>query len=216
MVIKQLQWNDENWLLLMQLYLRSPVGMKPKYSRAAVNLCLELHITPSSLADRMKKLDKMQTPLIERVWEKYAYDPHKLSRIVKKLREMKGFNHADMFYEGVEVSESFEKDFKPIAGCDVLTPMMLVIILDTYFRLTPVAMTSTTPEVVTLAKLMNIPADTVVEVMDAFQHCDPYLHREDVIFSPLLLPCRDIWNRYGNEPPEVLEKLAGELKEYFR
>lgn len=212
---KHSQWYDENWLLLMQLYLRKPVGLKPKYSRASVELCLELHITPESLSERMEMLDKVQTPRIERLWNTYAYNPQKLSRVVKMIREMKGFNNADIFYDGVEVSETFERDFKPLDGFDTLTPMMLVIILDTYFRLTPITMVPETPEIISLSKLMSISVDNIVDVMEAFQHCDPYLHRDDIIFSPILLPCRNIWNRYGNLPLEELEKLAKELKEYF-
>ena len=40
------QWQDDYWLLLMQLYLKKPVGMKPKYCRSLVELSLELHIAP--------------------------------------------------------------------------------------------------------------------------------------------------------------------------
>ena len=37
-------WSDDYWLLLLQLYLKKPEGMKPMYSRALVDLSLELHI----------------------------------------------------------------------------------------------------------------------------------------------------------------------------
>ena len=37
----------------------------------------------------------------------------------------------------------------------------------------------------------------VVEVMDVFQLCDPYLNRDDLLISPLLMPCQEVWNRYG-------------------
>jgi len=55
-----------------------------------------------------------------------------------------------------------------------------------------------------------------VELLEVFQHCDPYLNRRDVTFSPLLLPCQTVWQRYGNGDTEELAALAGQLKEYFK
>jgi hypothetical protein len=49
-----------------------------------------------------------------------------------------------------------------------------------------------------------------------FQHCDPYLNRRDITLSPLLLPCQQIWQRYGNCDTIQLAQLAKELKEYFK
>ena len=51
MAKKQL-WNDDYWLLIMQLYLRKPVGLKPLYSRELVELSIELHIPPQQLYQR--------------------------------------------------------------------------------------------------------------------------------------------------------------------
>ena len=45
---KNVSWSDDYWLLLMQLYLRKPVGVKALYSRGLVQLALELHIEPVS------------------------------------------------------------------------------------------------------------------------------------------------------------------------
>ena len=47
-------WNDDYWLLLMQLYLRKPVGVKPMYNREMVKLSLELHIPPQQLFQRLR------------------------------------------------------------------------------------------------------------------------------------------------------------------
>ena len=46
-------WSDEYWLLLMQLYLKKPVGLKPLYSRDMVDLSLELHLPPQFLYGQM-------------------------------------------------------------------------------------------------------------------------------------------------------------------
>ena len=137
-------------------------------------------------------------------------------RATSLLRGMKGFNNASEFYEGVEVSESFEKDFRPIAEDERFTPVMLILILDLYFRLTPITMVPETPEVQQLARLIKMKSQDVAEVMEVFQHCDPYLNRKEVTFSPLLLPCQQIWRRYGNADTEELASFASQLKEYFR
>jgi hypothetical protein len=73
-----------------------------------------------------------------------------------------------------------------------------------------------TPEIINLGKVIKIKPETLVDVMDVFQHCDPYLHRNDIIITPLLQPCQNIWKRYGNEALDKLGKFAEELMEYFK
>ena len=213
---KNIKWQDDYWLLLLQIYLQKPVGIKPMYSRRMVDLSMELHISPTVLFNRMCQIANLETPRIERFWETYGGNPRKLARAVRLYREMKGFNNADEFYDGVEISESFEKDFKPVAEGEKFTPMMLILILDLYFRLTPNTMVTETPEVQELARLMKISSQDVVDVLEVYLQCDPYLNRRDVIFSPLLMPCQQIWRRFGNADVEALSSYASQLKEYFR
>lgn len=213
---KNSKWQDEYWLLLMQIYLQKPVGMKPMYCRAMVDLSIELHIAPNLLFNKMCQIANLETPRIEHIWETYGNNPRKLARAVSLWREMNGFNNALEFYEGVETTESFEKDFKPIAEDKVLTPMMLILILDLYFRLTPITMVPETPEVQELARMMKLKSAQVADVLEVFQHCDPYLNRKDVTFSPLLIPCQQIWRRFGNANTEDLASYANQLKAYFK
>ena len=213
---KNSKWQDDYWLLLMQIYLQKPIGIKPMYSRKMVDLSMELHISPAVLFNKMCQIANLETPRIEHIWETYGNNPRKLLRATSLLRGMKGFNNASEFYEGVEVSESFEKDFRPIAEDERFTPVMLILILDLYFRLTPITMVPETPEVQQLARLIKMKSQDVAEVMEVFQHCDPYLNRKEVTFSPLLLPCQQIWRRYGNADTEELASFASQLKEYFR
>ena len=213
---KKAKWSDDYWLLLMQIYLQNPVGIKPMYSRKMVDLSMELHIAPNVLFGRMCQIANLETPRIEHIWETYGNNPHKLSRAVRLWREMRGYGNASEFYEGVEVNETFERDFKPVAGSGSMTPVMFILILDLYFRLTPVTMVSETPEVQDLARLMKVRAQDVVEVMEVFQHCDPYLNRKDVVISPLFVSCVDVWRRFGNADTEDLASYAEQLKEYFR
>lgn len=213
---KPKNWSDEYWLLLMQLYLRKPVGVKALYSRPLVDLALELHIQPEFLYGQMFRLRRLDTPRIEKLWNTYSKSPKKLSRGVKLLRQMHGFGLASDFYDGVEIQESWEKDFKPVGEDSGITPAKLILILDQYFRLTPITMVPETPEIEELAKLIKMPGRKICDIMEIYQIYDPYLNRSDMMISPLLAPCKEIWQRYGNHNPEKLSAFAAQLKEYFK
>ncbi|MBR1546265.1 MAG: hypothetical protein IJ633_05680 [Prevotella sp.] len=213
---KYQQWQDDDWLLVMQLYLMRPVGVKPMYSKAMVDLSMELHIAPQILFNKMCEIANLETPRIERIWQEYGKNPRRLKRAVGLLRQMKGFGSNDLFYEGVDIQETFEGDFRPVIDNSPITPVMLILILDLYFRLTPITMVPETPEIQQLSRLIKIPAREIADIMDIFQHCDPYLHRKDVMFSPLFPACQTIWQRYGNSDTEQLASYANQLKEYFK
>ena len=213
---KNLNWQDDYWLLVMQLYLRKPIGVKPMYSRDSVFLSLELHIAPEQLFARQCEIAHLETPRIERMWDEYSRNPKRLTRAVELLRRMIGFNSGGDFYDGVDVEETFERDFRPLEGEEKLMPISLVLILDLYFHLTPPTMVKETPEVQEMARLMKVPVEMIVDVLDLFQHCDPYLHRKDVIIHPLLQPCQQIWERYGNMDTRKLASYAVQLKAYYK
>ena len=196
--------------------MKKPEGVKPLYSRGMVNLSLELHIPPQFLYEQMFKLRSLDTPRMEKLWERYGNNPKRLAKGIKMLRQMKGLGSAGDFYEGVETHESFELDFKPIEENPDLTPVKLIMILDLYFRLTPNTMVKSTPEIQQLARLLKIDTSLIVEIMEVYQICDPYLNRVELLTSPLVLPCNRIWKRYGNDNPEKLAAYAAQLKEYFK
>jgi len=208
-------WHNDYWLLLLQLYLRKPVGEKPLYSQEMVNLSMELHIAPQVLQNRMRQLSRLSTPRIERIWHTYSSAPQRLARAVALFRQMKGFGAADEFYEGVEVQETFERDFRPLAEDERFTPAMLIIILDLYYQLTPTTMVTKTPEVVELSRLLGLKPADIVMVLDVFQICDPYLERNEVTLSALLAPCQQIWQRMSDKEPQQIHDLAEEMKVYF-
>jgi hypothetical protein len=209
-------WNDDYWLLLMQLYLSKPVGAKPMYSRGMVALSMELHIPPQQLYQRQSDIANLETPRIERIWKEYSQNPQRLSRAVRLLREMKGFNSGGDFFEGVAIEETFERDFRPLEEDSRLMPFMLVIMLDLYFCLTPATMVKETPEVRDLASLMKIPTTLIVEVLHIYQYLDPYLRRKETPDSVLLQPCRQIWERYANMETTQLAEYAEQLRQYFK
>lgn len=210
------KWTDDYWLLLMQVYLRKPVGVKPTYSRGMVELGMELHIHPEILAAKMRYMADVPTPRMERIVATYSENPRRLARAVRLLREMKGFNNASEFYDGVETNETFEKDFKPVAEGTELTPVMLTLILDLYFRLTPITMVAETPEVADMAKLIRQKPQAVADALAVFQRCDPYLNRKNATSSPLLHACRKLWNKYATGDIDILVQQAERLREYFK
>lgn len=212
---KNQQWQDDDWLLLMQLYLKKPVGIKPMYSKAMVDLAVEMHIAPQILFKKMCEIANLETPRIERIWQEYGKNPSRLKRAVRLWRQMRGFGN-NLFYEGVDIQETFERDFRPISDDSPVTPVILVVILDQYFRLTPVTMVPETPEIRQLGSLLNISTKEVVDIMILFQHCDPYLRRKGAVTSPLFPVCQEIWQRYGNSDTEQLASYARQLKEYFK
>ena len=215
MVIHPL-WTEEYWLLLLQIYLKKPIGIKPTYTRSMVELSLELHIPPRMLSEKMEQLARKDIPSLQTLWETYANNPNKLRKEAKRIRGMKGFGKPEKFYEGVETEETFEKDFLPIEKATDLTPAALIVVLDLYFHLTPITMAEETPEVKEVAQLLGITARRVVEIMDVYRFCDPYLNHDDLMISPLLLPCQNIWDRYGHAETKKRSTLAKELHHYFK
>ena len=81
--MKNQNWQDDYWLLLMQLYLHKPVGVKPLYCKPMVDLSLELHIAPEQLLARMNQIARLETPRIERIWEEFSRNPKRLTRAVQ-------------------------------------------------------------------------------------------------------------------------------------
>lgn len=209
------QWTDDCWVLLMQLYMHKPTGMKAMYARSMVQLSLELHIPPQILYAQMFRLRRQETPFLQRLWNDYAANPHKLARAAKTVRRMKGYGNETAFYHGVEVNETFETTFRPIATRPELRPITLVVVLDLYFRLTPITMVEHTPEVVELAQQLQLKPAVVVEVLEIYQTCDPWLHRRQPADTPLVRACRDTWQNYGNDNPEKLASLAAQLMAFW-
>ena len=209
-------WTDDYWLLVMQLYQKKPVGVKSEYSRAVIELALELHIPPKTLQEQMQALDSHATPSLQRLWDTYADNPRQLARDVKRLRQMAGFGVGQLFYDGVDTALPFEHDYRPVSADTQITPVMLTEILGLYFQLTTNTMVSETPEVQDMARLLGLKAEEVVDVLKIYQTFDPILRRKALPASPLVDEAQRVWNRYSNENPEVLQATIDRLAEYFR
>lgn len=211
-----MKWNDEYWPLLINLYKRKPEGVKPLYSRGLIEISLNLHIEPQVLYKKMFELRKLETPSIRQMWDDYSANPRRLSKAVKTIQEKQGYGTSGGYFDGIEINETWEKDFRSLESNDSLTPIKLIIILDLYFQLTPSTMVVETEEVVELAKMLKISPQLVVDVMEVYQFCDPYLNQDGIMMHPLYFECDAIWNRYGNDDPEKLAALVAQLKEYYK
>lgn len=218
----KMNWNDELWPLVIQLYQKKPTGVKPMYSRDTVALALELHVPPQTLYQKMSQLRQQLTPTLSRLMDVYASHPKRLQQACQQLRQLRGMGNASQFYDDVEVNETFELDFKPVnartaqmTGRPLLTPVMLIMILDLYFRLIPATMIAETPEVRDLARLIDIDPQDVVDILEVYQYCDPFIKHTDTLFDPILPPCNKIWQRFANDDLSQLSNLALQLKAYF-
>lgn len=217
-----MNWTEEHWPLVIQLYQKKPVGIKPMYSVDTVRLALELHIPPQVIYQKMFQLRQPQMPSLQLLVDKYAHSPKKLNKACEQLRKLRGMGNASEFYDDVEMHETWELDFKPanartaqMMGRPLLTPVMLIMILDLYFRLIPATMVEETPDVKELARLIDIPVDDVVDILQIFQFCDPFIPSEGIVMDPLLPACHKVWQRYANGDPMALSNMAHQLHAYF-
>lgn len=208
-------WSDDYWLLVMQLYQKKPAGVKSEYSHPVVELGIELHIPPKTITEQTRVLERHATPSLRRLWDTYAGNPRRLARDVKRLRQMAGFGDSGLFYDGVETTLPFERDYRPIDHTTAITPVMLVIILGLYFELTPNTMVGETPEVADMANMLGVKPDEIVHILNIYQTFDPILKRDPMPASPVVDEAHRTWQRFYNGQPGQLENTIEKLKEYF-
>lgn len=218
-----MNWTDELWPLVIQLYYKCPVGIKPIYSRQTVQLALELHIPPQEIYKKMFLLRQPPTPSLQHLMDYHDAHPVKFERLCRQLRSLSGMGNASTFYDDVELHETFERDFRPVnartaqmMGRPLFTPVMLIMILDLYFRLIPATMKVETPDVREIASLLDIKPQDVVDILEIYQYCDPFMQLCDTLMDPMLPPCAEVWRRYADaEDPERLSDLAHQLRAYW-
>ena len=212
-------WTEELWPLIIQLYQQKPVGVKPMYARQTVDLAMELHIPPQVIYQKMFSLRQQLPPSLQRLRDTICASPRKLRKACDNVRQMAGYGTAGSFFTDVETCETFERDFRPIVtddGPTPYTPIMLIIILDLYFQLIPATMVVETPDVQEVAALLGIKAQEVVDILEIYTYCDPYIEHQDSLFDPMLPDCHRIWQRFANDDPMLLTNTATQMKAYFK
>ena len=130
-------WSDDYWLLLLQLYLRKPVGIKPMYSRAMVELAMELHIAPQILFSRMGQLAALQARLeAVREKEKLRYDTGRLAEDIRRQVEsiLSGETDSEVFYKNILDQMIVYRDGKVEVRLNLL-PMKWAFVLERMARI---------------------------------------------------------------------------------
>ena len=222
-------------ILSADLYFIESIGLKEHLSPTRSNgllamvrkirmyaLALELHIHPSILYKKMFMIRQPQTPTLRHLTESLCNNTRKLRKTCRQLRDIINMGKGSTFYDDVETNETFELDFRPVNAPTaqimrrpLFTPAMLIIILDLYFRLIPSTMTTETPDVRDVADLLDIDPGNVVDILEIYQYCDPFMRHTDTLMDPMLPPCHKIWERYSEKDPTLLSSTAKQLREYF-
>ena len=90
-------WQDDYWLLLLQLYLKAPQGVKPLYSRALIDVALRTHLKPQYIYRKLFRLRRIDTPLLQELWNRYAEKPARLKAVVKKRTYVSGSDREERY-----------------------------------------------------------------------------------------------------------------------
>lgn len=210
------KWSDQYWPLLIKAFLQKPEGPKAEGSKPVVDLAGELHIAQEIIYEKMLLLSRHESPLLQKLWDRYANNPRRLNRDIKRLRQLSGFGDADLFYEGVEqTTKPTQRIFLPVSPETRMTPAILILILHVYFTLTPNCMVESTPEIVELSKLTKTPAEEIVKFMKVYQTFDPILRRNPAVLSPIIHQAREIWDKYYELSQSRFDKDVEKIKAYF-
>lgn len=212
-------WSNDYWPLAINAFLAPPEGPKTRYSRPVVDLAMRLHVRLADIVDRLNVIGQHTDRTVERLLNHYKAHPKLLKRDVARLCSMGGFGNSDAFYDGVETSgQEFEWWYRPMDETG-LTPAMLTLFLNLYFRLVPSTMVEATPEVADMARRTGFAAGKVVEVLRLFLHIDPCARVSDndglADFSPLTPVCRDFWRRFDDGDPIRVAREADKFLQYY-
>lgn len=200
-----------------------PAGIKAMFSRKTVALAMELHIHPAIIYKKMFMIRQPQTPTLRHLTSRLMNNPRRLKKTCRQLREIMNMGKGSTFYDDVEVRETFELDFRPVNAPTaqimrrpLFTPAMLIIILDLYFRLIPSTMVTETPDVRDTADLLGIEPENIVDILEIYQYCDPFMKHGESLIDPMLPPCHKVWERFKGKEPSLLSSTAKQLMEYYR
>lgn len=177
------QWSTEESILVLDLYMNKPKGMKPATDETLVNLAQLLGRTPESLCRRMQKFQQWYPVLPfdteetlyndenPAIWNDYFAQPRKAHK------------------EAPAILEEFCID---------------TLVLNLYFQLIISTMNEKVPEVVELSKLVKRPAKAVADMLLSYASLDPFMKDTptmNVSASPIQ---QQLWNRYADD----MDKLS--------
>lgn len=177
------QWSTEESILVLDLYMNKPKGMKPATDETLVNLAQLLGRTPESLCRRMQKFQQWYPVLPfdteetlyndenPAIWNDYFAQPRKAHN------------------EAPAILEEFCID---------------TLVLNLYFQLIISTMNEKVPEVVELSKLVKRPAKAVADMLLSYASLDPFMKDTPTMNTSASPIQQQLWNRYADD----MDKLS--------
>lgn len=146
------QWTTEEAILVLELYMSKPKGMKSATDKNLVNLAQLLGRTPESLCRRMQKFQQ---------W--YPVLP---------------FDTEESIYNGENPAiwnDYFAQPRKAHKEAPVILEEFCIgtLVLNLYFQLIISTMNEKVPEVIELSKLVKRPAKNIANMLLAYALLDP-------------------------------------------
>ena len=177
------QWSKEESILVLNLYMTKPIGLKAADSDPVVNLAQLLGRTPEALCRRMQWFrqwypvlpfdadENIYTDENPAIWSDYFNRPQKARR------------------EAPAILKEF---------------CIGTLTLNLYFQLIISTMNEKVPEVIALAKLVKRPIKTVVSLLHDYASLDPFLKGNQPEPRPVSPVTRLLWERYADD----MDKLS--------
>lgn len=177
------QWTKEESVLVLDLYMNKPIGLKPVTDESLTNLAQLLGRTPEAVFRRMQKFQQWYPVLPfdadediyqdenPSVWSDYFNQPKKAHSEAPAL--------IDEWCAGT-------------------------LVLNLYFQLIISTMNEKVPEVVELSRVVKRPAKDIVDMLYAYASLDPFLKTNQYSGQTVSPICRHLWERYADD----MDKLS--------
>ena len=176
------QWTKEEAILVLDLYMSKPKGVKPSTDDQLINLAQLLGRTPDALCRRMQKFQQWY-PVLPFAEDEAVYDDENPAIWTDYFAQPRKAHK-----EAPALLEEF---------------CIGTLVLNLYFQLIISTMNEKVPEVAELAKLVKRPAKTIAGMLLSYASLDPFV--KDM---PTNLPASSIqqqlWNRYADD----MDKLS--------
>ncbi len=178
------QWTTEEAILVLELYMSKPKGMKSATDKNLVNLAQLLGRTPESLCRRMQKFQQ---------W--YPVLP---------------FDTEESIYNGENPAiwnDYFAQPCKAHKEAPAILEEFCIgtLVLNLYFQLIISTMNEKVLEVIELSKLVKRPAKNIANMLLAYASLDPFIKKDALVTNMPMSPIQQqLWNRYAND----MDKLS--------
>lgn len=191
--MKAEQWTKDESILVLDLYMEKPKGMKNVECEKVICLAQLLGRTPESLCRRMQKFqqwypvlpfdttDDLYVDEDPAIWNEYFLCPQKAHQEAPAI--------LDEFCAGT-------------------------LVLNLYFQLIINTMSEKSPEVNEVAKLTKRSAASIVNMLYGYASMDPFLKESPTPNQPLSSICTQLWTRYADDMDQ-LSRVAKYIESHY-